>query len=85
MKTLCKNLSNISLYSFDDSTIINQTIENTFIGEPIEWIIADCNSDNSVVYNDATLPTDWKPQKYIFDGATWSLNPDYVEPENIIS
>jgi hypothetical protein len=85
MKTLCKIESNVSLYSFEDSEIINQTIENTLIGDPIQWVIADCNSENSLMYNNATLPTNWKPQKYIFDGINWSLNPDYVEPENTIS
>jgi hypothetical protein len=68
------------LYSFEDTQIVIQTTENTIVGDPIEFLIGDCNSKNSIVYENVTLPNDWKPSKYLFDGSTWSKNPDYIEP-----
>ena len=80
MKTLCINETKFSLYIFEDTQTVIQTTDNTIVGDPIEWIIGDCNSENSTVYENVTLPDDWKGGKYLFDGSTWSKNPDYIEP-----
>lgn len=80
MKTLCSNKTMVSLYSFEDTQTVIQTINNTIVGDPVEWLIGDCNSENSIVYENVTLPDDWKPSKYLFDGTTWTKNPDYNEP-----
>jgi hypothetical protein len=81
MKTICKNDSTVSLYAFEDNQVLTLTPENTIVGEPVEWIIADCNADNSTVFLMVKLPTDWKPSKYLFNAKSWSKNPDYVEPK----
>ena len=83
MKTLCINQSTVSAYAFDDDQTVIQTPENTIVGNPAEFIIGDCNQDNSTLYKAITLPTDWMPTKYLFNGTDWTLNPDYVEPVKV--
>ena len=78
MKTITKE--NVSLYVFEDSKAIDLTSNSTTIGNPEELIIADCNSSNAVVHTGVTSPDDWAGGKYMFDGSTWSLNPDYIAP-----
>jgi len=77
MKTLTKD--NLSLYIFEDSKSVVLGSDVTVVGEPAEFIIADCNSSNAVMNTSVTAPDDWFGGKYMFDGATWSLNPEYVE------
>lgn len=78
MKTLVKN--NKSIYLFEDSEIINITSTNIVIGKPPTLIIGDCNSSNTTLYTQVTPPADWQDHKYFYDGNTWSLNPDWVDP-----
>lgn len=79
MKTLTKN--NISIYVFDDNKSLTITEDNITVGEPAEFIIGDCNSNNTVLHNSVTPPDDWTGHKYTFDGTTWTLNSNWVEPE----
>ena len=80
MKTLIRAETNLSLYIFDDAVAIVQTQSMTTVGDPVEFNIADCGTDNSTLISDVTPPSDWAGCKYFFDGTTWELNPDYVEP-----
>lgn len=79
MKTLTKN--NFSIYVFDDNKSLTITSDKITVGEPIEFVIDDCNSNNTVLHNNVTPPDDWIGHKYTFDGAAWALNPDWIEPE----
>ena len=81
MKTLTKN--NFSIYVFDDNKSLTITSDKITVGEPIEFIIDDCNSNNTVLHNNVTPPDDWIGHKYTFDGTTWTLNPDWVDPDTI--
>lgn len=78
MKTLTKN--NISLYLFDDSKSLSITTNNIIVGDPAEFIIADCNISNTFLHENVEAPADWKGHKYLYDGE-WSSNPAWVEPE----
>ena len=79
MKTIT-NLNNLSLHLFDDDEYLN--IDNDYVsaGVPVKIRISDCNINNVKLFTKTTPPVDWVGSKYFFDGATWSLNPDYVEP-----
>lgn len=79
MKTLTKE--NLSLYLFEDGQTVDLADDSTVVGNPAEFIIGDCNSSDSVLHESVTPPKDWVGGKYLFDGTTWELNPDYVEPE----
>lgn len=76
MKTLTKN--NISLYIFDDNEKIIRTPENIMVGDPIKFIISDCNLNNSYIHENVVLPQDWERMKYSFDGNEWIINESWT-------
>jgi len=77
MKTLTKG--NCSIYLFEDSKVIAITADNIIVGNPVEFIIDDCDSSNTVLHEGVTAPDDWIGHKYDFDGTTWTQNPDWVD------
>ena len=77
MQTITHNGSNKSAYIFADDVTITATSVNTTCPD---LIICDMNTSNSTIHTGVTPPGDWKGCKYLFDGTTWSANPDYVEP-----
>lgn len=81
MKTLTKNT--LSLYLFDDTEKLAITEANITVGNPAKFIIGDCNSSNTVLYESVTVPEDWTGHKYFFDGTDWTLNPDWVDPATL--
>ena len=78
MKTLTRG--NRSIYIFEDSQIVTLTPHSITVGSPAEFIIGDCNNSNTVLHEGVSAPESWVGHKYDFDGATWTLNPDWVEP-----
>jgi len=80
MKTLVKNSDNTSLYVFQDNEPLDIQADKIVVGDPEHLIIGDCNSDNVTLYENVTQPSDWTGGKYLFDGASWTLNPSYTEP-----
>ena len=77
MKTLTKD--NLSIYIFDNDTKLEITPDYIVVGDPIQFIIADCNSQNTVLHESITPPEDWSGHKYFFDGIDWSTNSDWVD------
>ena len=80
MKTLCFNETTLSAYLFDDATPIEVTADNTIVGQPVEFFINDMNTANATLYINVNAPGDWRGGKYLFNGTTWTANPDYVAP-----
>lgn len=79
MKTIVTNSDNASRYVEEDSQTITLSADNIVIGSPAENIICDLNNTNSTLYTDVTnVPEDWVNFKYLFDGTTWTLNPNWV-------
>jgi len=84
MKTVVRKDTNVSLYLFPDSTTVVLEASQMQVGaNPIEFFVADCNTSNAVVYENVTDPSDWKGWKYLHDGTTWTLNPDWVDPTQV--
>ena len=81
MKTLVKE--NTSLYIFLDNETVDLQEERVIVGDPPKFIIADCNSSNTELHAGVTPPEDWTGGKYFFDGTTWTLNPDWVDPATL--
>ena len=79
MKTLTKE--NVSIYLFDDDKSLMLTPDNISVGDPVEFMIGDCSSNNTVLHEGVTAPDDWTGHKYNFDGTTWTQNPDWVDPD----
>lgn len=78
MKTLVKH--QISIYLFNDDMNLDISDERIVVGDPVEFIISDCNALNTSLYEQVTAPADWRGHKYLFDGQQWTPNPLYDEP-----
>jgi len=80
MKTLCFNETTVSAYLFNDATPVEVTSDNTIVGQPVEFFISDMNNTTATLYVNVDAPEDWAGGKYLFDGTSWTANPDYVAP-----
>ena len=80
MKTITRNDNNISLYLFADDKALDVQSDKIIVGDPEELVIGDCNSSNVTVHENVTEPDDWYGLKYFYDGTTWTLNSDWVDP-----
>jgi len=78
MKTLTKN--NLSLYIFEDDVSVAMTPENITVGEPAQFRILDCNSNDTVLHENVVDPDDWYGHKYAYDGTTWTLVAGWADP-----
>ena len=82
MKTIVETSSGLSKYLLADDVTITTTAENITVGDPAQFIIGDLNSTTVTVTDNVTnAPEDWSGNKYTFDGTTWTLNPNWVDPE----
>lgn len=83
MKTIVRTNTNVSLYLFEDTEIVDIQDDQTLIGEPVTLYIADCDSSNVQLFENVESPTDWYGCKYLYTADNgWELNPDWVEPES---
>jgi len=81
MKTIVETSSGLSKYLLADDVTITATAENITVGDPAQFIIGDLNSTTVTVTDNVTnAPADWTGNKYFFDGTTWTLNPNWVDP-----
>ncbi len=81
MKTIVETSSGLSKYLLADDVTITATADNITVGDPAQFIIGDLNSTTVTVTDNVTnAPEDWTGNKYTFDGTTWTLNPDWVDP-----
>jgi hypothetical protein len=76
MITITFNDTNISAYIFDDGyELVSTDTEITCS----DFIIGDMNSTNATIHNGVTPPDDWRGGNYLFDGADWTLNPNWID------
>lgn len=80
MKTIVEIATKLSKYLLADDVVVILNTDTIIVGEPPQFIVADLNAGNAVVYEGVTAPADWIGNKYTFDGSVWTLNPDWVEP-----
>ena len=81
MKTIVETSSGLSKYLLADDVTITATADNITVGDPAQYIIGDLNSTTVTITDNVTnAPDDWTGNKYTFDGTTWTLNPDWVDP-----
>ena len=82
MKTIVETATGLSKYLLDDSMTITVNSDHIVVGNPSQFIIGDLNSSNATITENVTnAPSDWTGNKYTFDGTTWTLNPDWVDPD----
>ena len=82
MKVLTK-ASGLPINVFENSMDVTVTDSQVEVGSPLLYINLDYNSSNCNLYTDVTLPDDYESEKYIFDGSSWMLNPEWSEPVDV--
>jgi hypothetical protein len=80
MKTIVETATGLSKYLLADNVSAALNVDHIVVGDPPQFIVADLNADNAVVYEGVTAPADWTGNKYTFDGSDWTLNPDWIDP-----
>ena len=81
MKTLTENTK--SLYIFEDDKHLDLAGSDIIVGSPVEFIVANLGAGASTLHTNVTPPPDWAGGKYFFDGTTWTLNPDWVDVDEV--
>ena len=81
MKIIAKKESKIVLYVFADSQSIDVQENQTVVGDPVEFYIADCNTSDTDLIEGVTPPADWIAEKYLYANSSWTLNPDWIDPD----
>jgi len=79
MKILVRN--NLCLYAFENSVAVDIGSQSVAVGNPLTLTISDCDSSNTTLYENITLPVDYADSKHMFDGTTWSVNSNWVAPK----
>ena len=82
MKAITETSTQLAKYALADDETIVSTADNLQIGDPVKFIVADLNSTTVTITDNVTnVPADWVGNKYTFDGTTWTLNPNWVDPD----
>ena len=84
MKTIVETSTGLSQYLLADDVTIVSNADNIVVGDPAQFIIGDLNAGTVTITENVTnAPADWSGNKYTFDGTTWTLNPNWVDPETV--
>lgn len=82
MKVITETSTQLAKYALADDETIVSTADDLQIGNPVKFIVADLNSTTVTITDNVTnVPDDWTGNKYTFDGTTWTLNPNWVDPD----
>lgn len=72
MKVLADKATNKVFFTVEDTINVNLGASDVFLETECGTYILDRNESNSVVYEGATLPEDFEPFLYMYDGSTWT-------------
>ena len=85
MKTIIcnKTANSVSKYLFADDKNVTLNEHNIVVGIPAapDFIIGDMNNTNATLVEDVTAPEDWYGGKYFYIDGTWSVDPNWVDPQ----
>lgn len=77
MKTIVKNADGQSKYLLQDSDVVEMLSTSIVLAD---LVVSDLNASNATLHENVTPPEDWFGCKYLFDGTTWTLNLNWVDP-----
>lgn len=85
MKTIVETSTKLSKFLLADDVEIVSTTENITVGNPQAsnpaYRIGCHSSEDTTIYTNVTnVPSDWYGNKYTFDGTTWTIVPNWVDP-----
>jgi hypothetical protein len=77
MKTITMKDDGQSTYAFEDSVAVSFGVTGTQMPDgPFDITVTP---DTATLWESTTLPADWEPAKYCFDGTSWTPNPWCVD------
>jgi hypothetical protein len=87
MKVVVQKGTNESLYIFPDHVPVDIRADMMRVGNPEnpmfdghDYYVCDCNTENVELHVNVPAPEEWKFGKYLFDGAAWTTNLNWVDP-----
>lgn len=80
MKTIVLNSDNRSIILCDDTDVVS--VESNHVKRNDERIYG-IGSDTVTLQQADNAPADWSASKYFFADGSWTLNPDWVDPESL--
>lgn len=81
MKTITFIDNNRSIILTNDSTDLK--VEKDHVKNGNQKIYGLGDTKVVLHENIADVPDDWQPSKYLFNGSTWTANPNWQDPEKI--
>lgn len=88
MRIIVETSSGLAKYALADDVNISATATEITVSETVDdeelvkFVIADLNSTTVTITDNVTnVPADYVGNKYTFDGASWTLDPSWVEPD----
>lgn len=82
MKVIVEKDTNLSVVIFQDSDTVTLGDFNLIATDlyEIKYIYNFLNNSNATLHENVIAPDDWHPHKFTFDGETWELCLDWVDP-----
>jgi hypothetical protein len=81
MKTIVEKSTGLSKFVYEDYVYIRMEDHRIVVGNPAILIIANHNKNDCTIYEKVeSVPSDWAYNKYMFDGAVWTQNPNWIDP-----
>jgi len=84
MQVITRNDTNAAILAYADDVSIDLTENDITVGDPPIMILSDCNASNATVWTVDSLPEDFSPSFYLFDGTSFTLNPDWLSREALM-
>ena len=88
MRVITETSTGLAKYVLSNETNISTTASEIIVSDTVDgenvvrFIIADLNSTIVTVTDGViNVPEDWVGNKYLFDGTTWTLNPNWLDPD----
>ena len=72
-KIIIENSNNRVKYAFDDLKSLTVSSESIIVGDPVDYIVGDLNSNTATVVLNVTLPEDFQGNKYEYDNGIWTI------------
>lgn len=86
MKVLVSKETGVVVFAAPDYVPVVIRDDVTRVGNPenplhngYDYYVCGCNTETVELHENVTVPDGWMPDKFLFDGTTWSSNPDWVD------
>jgi len=82
MKVITLNADNRSILIAEDADAVSLEVDHVKRNDDR---IYGLPKDKVTLHEGVDVPADWSPSRYIFDGTSWTQNPDWVDPAALLN